>query len=168
MIITNIKTLSEASGSILLKDAQDLISKLEMELRLSETDGVGLAAPQIGIKKRVAIIRIGDRKLNLVNPKIMDKKDFFISKNEGCLSLPGVIKDTWRYKEIFVIDDFHPEGFIATDFDAIVIQHEIDHLNGILIIDYKTKVGRNEPCPCGAKQPNGKPIKFKKCHGRNF
>jgi peptide deformylase len=166
MIVTDVKKLSNASEWVLIEDAENIIKELEKELELSERPGVGLAAPQIGIMKNVAIIRTKLNQINLVNPIIKEKNDLFISKGEGCLSLPGIVKDTWRYKEIFVVDDLHPAGFVATDFEATVIQHEVDHLNGILITDYNTRVGRNDPCPCGATDKNGKPIKFKKCHGR--
>ncbi len=162
MIVTNTKKLSEPSESISIEEAQEVIKKLESELELSPVPGIGLAAPQIGIHKRVVIIRTKD-KINLVNPKIKERREFTLSKGEGCLSLPGIRKDIWRYNEVLVVDDLHPNGFVATGLDAFVIQHEVDHLFGKLITDYK-KIGRNDPCPCGAMK-NGKPIKFKKCHG---
>ena len=157
MIITDVRKLSGHSESISLKEAKEIIKKLENELEASPVPGIGLAAPQIDIFKNVVIIRT-QNKIDLVNPEIKEKKEFTLSKGEGCLSLPGVRKDIWRY-------NLHPNGFIATSLDAFVIQHEVDHLFGKLITDYK-KIGRNDPCPCGAKDKNGKPIKFKKCHGR--
>ena len=82
--------------------------------------------------------------------------------------MPGKLVNTKRYKEILVRDELHPAGFVVVGFPAVVLNHEIDHLEGILIIDRATgkdKIGRNDPCPCG-KKINGRPVKYKKCHGR--
>jgi peptide deformylase len=81
--------------------------------------------------------------------------------------VPGKHINTTRYREVFVKDALHPNGMVVTGETALIIQHETDHLEGILITDRgsKTKVGRNDPCPCG-KTINGKPVKWKKCHGK--
>lgn len=163
MIITNEKLLRTVCKKADFNESHNIIKKLDIELK--NHNGIGLAAPQIGIYKRIVIIR-NSIKLNLVNPIIINRNKMFLSKNEGCLSIPNFITSVWRFKEILVKDDIHPNGFVATDLDAFVIQHEIDHLDGILISDKSfNKIGRNSPCPCGAIK-NGKPIKFKKCHGR--
>jgi peptide deformylase len=162
-IITDENILRAHNIDALPKEALDIIKKLEFALQHSETEGVGLAAPQIGINKRVAIVRFGHERIDLVNPKIMEKEGGFVNFEEGCLSIPGKRVNTQRYKEIFVKDDLHPDGFAAVGNVAVVIQHEVDHLDGILIIDRvvgKNKIGRNDKCPCGS----GK--KYKRCHGR--
>ena len=169
IIITDQSALRIKSEKANKEEAEEIIIELEKTLALAP--GVGLAAPQIGINKSVAIIRIKtggyEQNVNLVNPEILDKEQGFINKQEGCLSIPDKRFNTWRSKEIFVKDDTNPAGFIATGFEAIAIQHEIDHLNGVLISDIaiKDKIGRNDPCPCG-KIKNGIRVKFKKCHGR--
>lgn len=171
-IITDESILRTKNEKVTEEEAKEIIIELEKSLASSVIPGVGLAAPQIGINKSVAIIRIKtdnyEQYIDLVNPKIIDERQGFVNKEEGCLSIPGKRFNTWRYKEVFVKDDTNPDGFVATGFEAVAIQHEIDHLNGVLVSDRaidKKKVGRNEPCPCG-KMVNGKPVKFKKCHGR--
>ena len=137
--------------------------------------GIGLAAPQIGIHKKIAIVRINNElKVDLVNCRIDKKYNLQLFKDEGCLSFPNRREDTMRYQEITIIDNLvAPHNFIATDLFAICIQHELDHLNGILlpdkaIIRTKFKVGPNETCPCGKINPiTHKPFKYKKCCGKN-
>jgi peptide deformylase len=166
-IITDEEELRRSNGDIGVYEAKSIIDKLETALEHSSRPGIGLAAPQVGIHKRVAIVRVkreeGSENIDLVNPIIVDQENGFMFSDEGCLSLPGVNLNTRRFNEIFVKDDLHPAGFIATGLVAVAIQHEIDHLDGILITDRavgKNKIGRNDPCFCGS----GK--KYKKCHGR--
>jgi len=173
-IITNEEELRKKNDIIEVYEAKSIIEKLEIALSHSPRPGIGLAAPQIGIHKRVAIVRInGDdiiENIDLVNPVIVDQENGFMFSKEGCLSMPGINLNTRRFNEVCVKDDLHPAGFITTGLVAIAIQHEIDHLDGILITDRavgKNKVGRNDPCPCG-KKINGKIMKYKKCHGKNY
>jgi peptide deformylase len=162
-ITTDLNILRAQNGNASVKEANDIVKKLEVSLQESETEGVGLAAPQIGINKRVAIVRAGTENIDLVNPTIVEKEDGFVNFGEGCLSIPGERLNTQRYKQIFVVDDLRPNGFVAVGDVAIVIQHEVDHLDGILITDRvvgKEKIGRNDKCPCGSG------LKYKRCHGR--
>lgn len=167
MIITDLSILRKKNDMVNKDEVIDIISKLEFELRQSPIHGVGLAAPQIGINKTAAIIRYTadgiSETIDLINPKIIEKTGSYLNKNESCLSLPGQVFNTQRHREVFVIDDLHPSGFVACGFVATILEHEIDHLEGILIIDRavgKLKIGRNDPCPCGSN------LKFKKCHGK--
>ena len=166
MIITDIKELRAHNKDCIPSEVDNIIRDLESELL--KTSGIGLAAPQIGIHKRAAIVRLQQEQINLINPIILERYDTFIFKNEGCLSLPGIKIDTYRHQEIFIKDYLHPNGFIATGLMAVVIEHEVDHLEGILIIDrdISNTIGRNDQCPCGKIKTNGKVIKFKNCHGR--
>lgn len=163
MIITDLKILRAPNEPVKPEEIEELRKKLEYELYSSKVPGVGLACPQIGINKKFAIIRIDldncKTSMDLANPIIIERKELFINKNEGCLSLPNVNINTYRFKEILVKDDLHPACFVATELDAVVIQHEIGHLEGILItnIEAKGKLARNDLCPCGSK------IKYKKC-----
>lgn len=112
---------------------------------LYSQNGVGLAAPQIGENYRVFVIDTssGDQPLNpmvFINPKIIKKSGAFIS-NEGCLSFPEVYTDVRRYKNVMVkaIDsNGHSVVIEAKDgcLLAKAIQHEFDHLDGILFIDH--------------------------------
>jgi peptide deformylase len=101
-------------------------------------DGVGLAAPQIGILKRIAVVDIReDNKVVLINPEIIEEEGKTI-REEGCLSIPGETGDVIRSEKIKV-RSLNREGkeieFEAEGFEARAIQHEIDHLDGILFID---------------------------------
>ena len=99
--------------------------------------GIGLAAPQIGIPKRMAIVKVtDDLEVTLVNCKIGAAFDLFIFDSEGCLSFPERYERTKRYREIYVIDNaVAPYNFIATDLFAVAVAHELDHLNGRLLPD---------------------------------
>lgn len=168
MIVTDIGELKLPNTPAAPDEAREIIRALEIELASSQRAGVGLAAPQIGIRRRVAIIRTKGASMDLVNPVVVDKERSIVVRGEGCLSLPGMSVDTWRFDEVFVKCDANPAGFVATGLEAVVVQHEIDHLDGILMTDRSTsiRIGRNDPCPCGAKTPDGKPMKFKRCHGK--
>lgn len=103
---------------------------------------IGLAAPQINVDKRVVAIDINakttkDKLLVLINPIIIEatKKKYV---REGCLSLPNYLADIKRAQKITIkAQDVHGNEFeyATTNFEAVAIQHEIDHLDGILFID---------------------------------
>ncbi len=94
-----------------------------------------MSAIQIGIKKRVGIIRIKNIKIDLINPKIIEKINKFRFEGEACLSLPGLFVDTSRYYQITW--ENNGKQYISTGLEACVIQHEVDHMNGQLIVDKK-------------------------------
>jgi peptide deformylase len=156
MITTNIDKLRMKTSEVSLEESESIIPILEKEL----INGVGLAAPQIEIPKKVAIIRHEDYSINLINPEIISYEDPFIFEGEACLSIPDKEFNTRRYKKIVVRDLISGEKEIE-GFLAVIYQHEIDHLNNILLFDRDiTRKMRNEKCPCHS----GK--KWKKCHGR--
>ncbi|MFT4413512.1 peptide deformylase [Fredinandcohnia humi] len=108
-----------------------------------EEDGVGLAAPQVGIAKQVAIVDIGDDTglIELVNPIILEQRGEQIGP-EGCLSFPGLFGEVIRYDYIKVrAQNRKGKTYIieARGFLARAIQHEIDHLHGVL---FTSKVNR--------------------------
>ncbi|MBS4177173.1 peptide deformylase [Lederbergia citrea] len=105
------------------------------ETMISE-DGVGLAAPQVGISSQVAIVEIDDEEglIELINPKIISQSGEQTDV-EGCLSFPGLYGTVSRsYTVIIKAQDRYGEEFKlkANDFLARAIQHELDHLNGVL------------------------------------
>jgi len=177
MIITNDENILRAPcEDVTEEDAADLISKLDFELKEANRlgrGGIGLAAPQIGISKKAAIIRFSGIDINLINCNVekgFDKAKFL---QEGCLSFPGRVEDTLRYQEVYITNNLvYPHSFIATGIVAVICQHEIDHLNGKLFMDNAIpeiaatsttaiiKQGPNDKCLCRS----GK--KFKKCCGR--
>jgi len=108
-------------------------------------DGVGLAAPQVGISKRIFIIDVsevdGEPKSPMVfiNPKIIWKSDRTSIAEEGCLSIPGIREDVKRSEEVEV-EALNERGklvrYKAKGLFARAILHENDHLNGVLFVDY--------------------------------
>lgn len=103
-----------------------------------EGAGIGLAAPQIGISAQLIVADIGDGLYKLVNPKIVKKQGSQVMQ-EGCLSVPGVCIKVKRAKHVWIeAEDENNQSLKiqAKDLFACVLQHEIDHLKGKLIIDY--------------------------------
>ena len=144
----------------ILRKKSEIIQKVDTDLRRLMDDmletmyaapGIGLAAVQIGVLKRVVVIDVSKEKekknpLFLINPQIISKSDQTSVYEEGCLSLPGHFAEVER-PAICNINflDYHgkkkelkAEGILAT-----CIQHEIDHLNGILFIDYLSKLKKD-------------------------
>ena len=117
--------------------------------RMQETmyaaHGVGLAAPQVGILKRVVVIDVGEEGpgvLRLINPEILERSGVQ-NGPEGCLSCPGMYGDVKRsqYVKVKALNEQGEEMIIeAEDFLARALQHEIDHLEGILFIDTATNL----------------------------
>ena len=153
-----------------VEEGYEIATKLFQVLN-KKGDGIGLAANQVGIDASVAVVNVKEP-IVLVNPEIVSKEEE-IRYYEGCLSYPKKGCHTKRYKTIEVkVDNMESNmtfGGGDTDLDlleSVCVQHEIDHLNGMRILDRameltirrdKPKIGRNEPCPCGS----GK--KYKKC-----
>jgi peptide deformylase len=140
MIITDEAILRIKCDPVLPDEVQDLKKKLEDALiwcARNGRPGVGLACPQIGIAKTMAIVRIDDSiKIDLVNAKIAEMYHPFEFDMEGCLSFPDQYVKTMRYNEIVVENNLiWPHRFIVTDFAAVVMQHELNHLEGILLPD---------------------------------
>jgi len=160
MILTDENKLRNECEDVSIFETPQIIAQLENELSSSRTKGIGLAANQIGINKKVCIIRLDDLNLDLANPIITDKYDLSLFHNEGCLSFPDQWLSTKRYAEILVKDLLHPMGVVCTGLMAVVVQHEVGHLYGETMYDYQVKIpsGHNMPCWC----ESGK--KFKKCH----
>lgn len=113
----------------------------DMFAALKENDGVGLAAPQVGVSRRIIVISLGEKefsRLALVNPTVEYVSPCTEVDEEGCLSIPGVRADVPRPVEA-VVRGMTKSGrmieITARDLLARVLLHEIDHLNGVLFID---------------------------------
>lgn len=110
----------------------------EMLKMMHRLHGIGLAANQAGVDKRMCVVCVGDKVLKLANPKILKRKGAE-SFEEGCLSLPNVTVKVKRAKEILcqaLNENNELIEFVAQELLARAIQHEVDHLTGKLIIDY--------------------------------
>ncbi len=129
-----------------VKEVNDNIKKLldNMAETLYHAKGVGLAAPQVGISKRVIVVDIGEGLFKLVNPEIVASSGIQDGA-EGCLSLPDVVGNVKRSERVTVkaLDENGDEVTIeATGYLARAFQHEIDHLNGIIFTDKATAIER--------------------------
>lgn len=106
-----------------------------------DAKGVGLAAPQVGVLERLIVIDVGNGPIALINPKIVSREGK-VKDVEGCLSIPGRNEYITRAEKVSVTG-ISPAGkkvsIEGTDLLARAFQHEIDHLDGILFIDYLTK-----------------------------
>jgi peptide deformylase len=117
------------------RDIQKLINVMFQTMR--QYKGVGLSAPQVGVSKRVIVANIGEELISMVNPRILWRQGKDIM-SEGCLSFPGINLEIKRSQEILV-EGLNSKGeqvqLKAKGLVARILQHEIDHLDGILIID---------------------------------
>lgn len=128
MILLDKQLSTETTERVTIDEAMEIIPRLEWELRHSPIPGIGLAAPQIGINKAVAIIRVQNQfdptnpihSVNLVNPKLIEAYDL-VQYNEGCLSFPGKAAKTIRFDEIIVETaddhDYHAENVNAMRYN---------------------------------------------------
>ena len=109
----------------------------DMVETMYEHEGVGLAAPQIGILRRVVVIDVGDGPIKLINPEIIEKDGENVDV-EGCLSIPsrsGTVKRPERVKVKYLDENGEVKVIEGSGLLARALCHEIDHLNGILFID---------------------------------
>ena len=155
--ITKLQTICESVSSV--EDCEEIGVQLFKELTESK-NGIGLAANQIGINKRVCVVNVKEP-LVLINPRIVEHSEEQFMFAEGCLSFPDQHVRTGRFVEVTVEADNH-EGklkFSADSkdindaFECACVQHEIDHLDGITMFDRAMvaqphrateKIGRNE------------------------
>lgn len=116
----------------------------DMADTMYEADGVGLAAPQIGISKRVIVVDVGDEHglIELVNPEIVSMEGEQLGP-EGCLSIPGLQGDVRRANRVVIEGQDRngkPIQYEGTELLSRAFQHEVDHLNGVLFIDLAESV----------------------------
>jgi len=180
VIIKDKIKLQEKCSPVSVKEGEEIGVRLLHELREAD-NGIGLAANQIGINKRVCVVNVKEP-LVLINPKIVEKsKEQFIFP-EGCLSFPDSKIKTQRHESIVVEADNHDGrlSFSANSkdindaFECVCVQHEIDHLDGITMFDREfkqepivkgvnapLKIGRNEKVTI-TKGTESKVMKYKK------
>ncbi|WP_277301545.1 peptide deformylase [Veillonella montpellierensis] len=137
------------AGNPVLKQVAEPVSFVNKKIRsllvdmaetMYKTDGCGLAAPQIGVSSRIIVLDDGNGLLELINPVIVHKEGTQIGL-EGCLSVPGYYGDVVRFNKVIVhaINKHNKKVIIrAEGFLARILQHEIDHLDGILFIEKAT------------------------------
>lgn len=134
------------AGDPVLKKQAALVERVDKRIKkllddMAETmyqaDGVGLAAPQIGVSQQIIIVDIGEGLIELINPQIVQSEGCETGA-EGCLSVPGVFGDVERFTAV-TVEGLNRNGrkvkIKAEGFFARALQHEIDHLQGILFIE---------------------------------
>lgn len=134
-IIKDETILTQKSEQVSVEEAQEIITDLLDTAYHHIDDCAGLAAPQIGVHKRVVVVRNGDSFFPMINPVVVKKTGKKFINCEGCLSLEGSRK-VERYSSILVGYIDKSGKRITKTFNgtlAIIIQHETDHLNGVLI-----------------------------------
>jgi peptide deformylase len=112
---------------------------------MRDAPGVGLAATQVGVLERIFVWEVDEEHGVLINPEIVHRDPETETDNEGCLSLPGLLYPVERARDVVIegIDENgEPVRIEATDLQARVFQHELDHLNGTLFIDHLSDADR--------------------------
>lgn len=143
------------AGDPVLREKCQPIDTFDRKLRLLlsnmadtmyKADGVGLAAPQIGLSIDVVVIDVGEGIIELINPKIIEREGM-VEDTEGCLSVPGIYGTVERSERVVVEyqNRFGKKRTLeGTGLLARAIQHELDHLDGILFIDKVTSLDQGE------------------------
>ena len=146
-------------GDEILKQKSENVIEMTTEFKdfinelisiMYEKDGIGIAAPQVGVLKRVVIVdcehsKTGNKNpIVLINPEFLEYSGDQVSE-EGCLSVPGVYANVNRFNDIklkYLDIDMKEHILTANDTFSIVLQHEIDHLDGILFVDKLNPIKR--------------------------
>jgi peptide deformylase len=139
-----------------ITDIDDDLKQLAEDMleTMYDADGVGLAAPQVGIQKRMVIIDIhagaderpsGEPPLTLINPEFIEQEGE-LTWEEGCLSVPGELGEVTRAAKVKMkYTDLEGQEHVveAEGLKAVALQHECDHLDGKLFVDYLSRIKRN-------------------------
>ena len=142
MALRNIRILGDEILKKQAKEVTEMTPKIEeliddMFETMYDANGCGLAAPQVGIRKRIVVIDCGDQPLVLINPEILETSGEQTGQ-EGCLSVPGKVGIVKRpnYAKVKALDENMDEIIVeGTELLARCLCHEIDHLNGIMYVD---------------------------------
>ena len=136
-------------------ELEDFVKVLFSSMRVH--DGVGLAAPQVGVLKKIAVVEYDGKSYVLINPKVVDQKGLQEGE-EGCLSFPGIYAHVTRPQWVKIeSNDVHGDTvtFEGEGYTARAFLHEMDHLNGKLFIDYLSSLKRNAIKKKAAKHTGG-------------
>jgi peptide deformylase len=122
----------------------------DMAATMYDAPGIGLAAPQINISQRIIVMDCGKDEspelFKMINPEIISQSDARSVLEEGCLSIPDQTADVERPAEVevrYLDENGTSQSLVATGLLAACVQHEIDHLNGVLFIDHISRLKRD-------------------------
>ena len=132
-------------------DDQHRLLIKQMYEAMYKANGVGLAAPQVGLNKRIFILDPGAREeerkpLTMINPTLISIEEKIVPYEEGCLSFPEHFAEIDRPDKLTIeyLDEKNKKNTLTTDgFTSRIIQHELDHLNGILFVDHLSRLKRD-------------------------
>ena len=128
-------------------------------------EGIGLAAPQVGRSERLAVVDVEGRKYTLINPEIVSRNGAAEKAEEGCLSIPDIYGDVKRPPEVNIRaldENGNQYEASANDLLGRCFQHEIDHLDGKLFIDYLSPLKRRAALSKWEKEKEGYPGSIRK------
>lgn len=138
--------LKENSHDVVVDDElRDLVERMKKIMHAA--DGVGLAAPQIGILRKIIVFQLGDKEYVLLNPRITWRSEETSTEPEGCLSLASLATDVERAKKVKVEAEDLDGSKVVLDLEGMharILQHEIDHLSGMMIIDRTSREARKD------------------------
>ena len=139
-IVTNPDILNKVCEPVNYKTSKQIANKMIMFMLSHKNindNSIGLASNQLGLNGRIIIVKMKNKWVRFINPLISDESREKIITEESCLSVPNKTIKVERSKEITIYFEKGNHGWEShyKDMDAIVIQHEIDHLNGIIITD---------------------------------
>ncbi|MFZ2682162.1 MAG: peptide deformylase [Patescibacteria group bacterium] len=133
-----LRVMSEPVKAERFASAELLALIEDLKVTMKKEKGIGIAAPQVGVHDRVIIVDLLGKPTAFINPEITQKSFKLINSEEGCLSVPGEWGTVKRHRSVTVkaIDaNGHEVSLKANGLQAIIFQHEIDHLDGVLFID---------------------------------
>lgn len=150
----SVRTIMKA-GDKVLKEVATPVTKIDKRIKqllddmvqtMYDADGVGLAAPQVGVSMRVIVVDVGDGLIELINPEIIEQEGCE-KGNEGCLSVPGFFGEVERFAKV-TVEGLDRKGkkvrITGTGLLSRALQHEIDHLDGVLFIDKAQSLSKVE------------------------
>ena len=152
MAVIEIKT----AGDPVLKKTSEPVKKIDKRIKkllddmaetMYATEGVGIAAPQVGVSLRMVVVDVDKKRYDIINPEIISREGTNIDV-EGCLSCPDLFGEVERAEKIRVkfTTRFHKEKILdAEGLLARCIQHEVDHLDGRLFIDIAKNIQKGKP-----------------------
>ena len=142
MALRNIREIGEDCLRCVCKEVPEITPRIldlieDLKDTMYEADGVGLAAPQVGVRKRIAVVDVGEGPVVLINPEVVSSEGEQTG-NEGCLSVPGKCGVVTRPMKVVVKTrnlNFEWEEIEGEGLFARAMLHEMDHLDGILYVD---------------------------------
>lgn len=139
--------LKKKTESVVVFDKELEFLAEQMFETMYSLKGIGLAAPQVNLNKRMLVMDIDNNPLVVINPKISDLLGPCIKESEGCLSFPGFLVDVERPSHVFLdyqnFDGTWEKEVNFTGLESRCVQHEIDHLDGITFLRYISKQHRD-------------------------